>query len=106
MKYLNSIMFVFTGLLFFSSCKNANTLTLEGSLKNAANSTVYLDRVGLDNSTDVLISGPVSSDGKFELALPTDIDAGLYRLRVGAQALDMVLDGNEKELILNPAMFH
>ena len=101
MKYLKSIILVFAGLIFLNSCKNANTFNIEGNLKNASNSTIYLDRVGFDNSTDVLISSPVGADGNFELSVPTGIDAGLYRLRVGAQSLDMVLDGTEKDIVLN-----
>jgi thiol-disulfide isomerase/thioredoxin len=101
MNSLIKSLFLFTlGIFVLSSCKDSGALNITGTLDGAANSTVYLDRIGLDNTTDVLISGPIASDGKFDLVLPTEVDAGLYRLRVGAQALDMVLDGTEKEIAI------
>lgn len=98
MKHYSKSLFLLFITILIVSCKSNKPLTIGGTLKNAENSTVYLDRMGLDNSSEGLISKSVDGSGNFNLDMPSKLDAGLYRLRVGIKSLDFVLDGTEKEL--------
>ncbi len=99
-NFIQSLFMLALVALALIGCKDDKGLSVSGTLTNAANSTIYFDRISLDNTTDVLANGPVSADGKFNLKMPMEIEPGLYRIRVGAQALDMTLDGTEKDLTL------
>mgnify|MGYP006265901001 CR=1 FL=1 len=69
---------------------------IEGTMKNAGGTQVYLDKVVINRASNVLAKGDVASDGSFRLDFPEGLEAGIYNLRIGAKRLNLVLDGREK----------
>jgi thiol-disulfide isomerase/thioredoxin len=100
MKY-KILSFTLIILSFFSACKVEKGLSIKGKINGAENNTAYLDRLNLDNNTEALLSKPIGSDGTFELLVPEGLESGLYRVRIGAQSIDFILNGEEKNIDIN-----
>lgn len=91
---------LFTFLLFFGlqSCTSDTGTTVRGQLDNASNLTASLDLKSMDNKVMSVGNGSIDAGGAFELKFPEGLKAGLYRLRVGARGVDLVLTGNESKI--------
>jgi thiol-disulfide isomerase/thioredoxin len=98
MQIKHFLLLLVSVCLLLHSCKEDKSLTIKGKLIGGENSTAFLDRISLDNNTEALLSKPIAGDGSFELNMPEGVGSGLYRLRVGAQSLDFVLDGTENKI--------
>ena len=74
-------------------------LTISGTVEQAGDMTVYLDRVNGPNApvetVQTAVAGP---DGSFALDLEERLPAGAYRLRIGANKLPLVLGGSETDI--------
>lgn len=81
--------------VIFTSCNPGNQIT--GDFKNAADLTISMDRIGLDNSS-VPIDKTEMKGGKFKFALKEAPKPGLYRIMMGQQNLIFVLEGTEKQV--------
>lgn len=100
-KLLNRvILFVFTGIIFFSSCNNANkkssTFELKGDLSQAGEGIkVYLDRL-LPDTVQHLDSTTIDKNGKFSFHT-AGIYKGFYTVRINDQDyVTLILDSAEK----------
>lgn len=101
---LNLLSFLlFLGFLI-TSCSEPKGTTISGQIEGADNLTVYLDIKSLKNSVQSLVNGTADGQGKFSLNVPEGLSAGLYRLRVGAKGIDMVINGQEKMVKVNGKM--
>ncbi len=101
---LNILSFLlFVGFLI-TSCSEPKGTTISGQIEGADNLTVYLDIKSLKNSVQSLVNGTVDGQGKFSINVPEGLNPGLYRLRVGAKGIDIVLNGNEKMVKVNGKM--
>lgn len=71
--------------------------TIRGNISNAANLQVYLDQVGIGNKANAVV-GKADADGSsnFTMSFPEGINPGIYRLRIGARKMTLILDGTEK----------
>ncbi len=85
----------------------ANGAVLHGKISDAGDMKMFLDEWHFDNTTNVLGSTEIKSDGTFELPLDKGIQMGIYRMRIGAKKAFMAFDGSEKnvEVIGNLAEF-
>ena len=95
-------------LLFFAfllgqtiSCSNTTTQSasaalIKGNIANAANLKVFFDKTEVDNNHMVLSKADIDANGNFELQLSSPIEAGLYRMRIGAKKAFFNFDGSEK----------
>ena len=97
-----SILLLLAVSLFFTSCGNghgASKVTgtvIDGNLTNAnPGLQAFLDKVSLDNTTEALAKSEIDGNGNFKLEFPEGLDAGLYRLRVGAKRVMFPLNGGE-----------
>ncbi|MFZ2898824.1 MAG: TlpA disulfide reductase family protein [Saprospiraceae bacterium] len=68
---------------------------IRGAVKNAANLQVYLDQVVINKANQVLDKVDADANGNFEFNYPQGLQAGVYRLRIGAQKLVLILNGKE-----------
>jgi peroxiredoxin len=86
--------------LILSACQPGG-LIVDGQISNAANLQVFLDEVRLSKASNPLEKTTVDASGQFKLEFPEGLPAGIYNLRVGAKRINLVLDGNEKQLTVN-----
>ncbi len=91
--------------LFYQCAKDGNSggLTISGKINNAGNMQVYLDKLGISPTSANLVVGKADADasGNFEFDLPQKLSEGIYRLRVGEQKLNLILDGKESDITVN-----
>lgn len=68
---------------------------IRGTVQNAANLQVYLDQVVINKANQVLDKVDADANGNFEFKYPQGLEAGVYRLRIGAQKLLLILGKDE-----------
>jgi thiol-disulfide isomerase/thioredoxin len=88
--------------LFYQCGKDGNSggLTISGKINNAGSMQVYLDKLGISPTSANLVVGKADADasGNFQFDLPQKLSEGIYRLRVGEQKLNLILDGKESDI--------
>jgi peroxiredoxin len=95
----NIILLFAAGFALLSAdCSNSSQPSISGQIEKAGGMKVFLDKVKLNNQTMVLAQTDADSDGGFEFTFEEPLEAGIYRLRVGAQKAMLVLDGSEKNI--------
>jgi thiol-disulfide isomerase/thioredoxin len=88
-------------VVLVSACGAKKGTSISGDIKGAENMTVFLDKVSLGNSTEVMLSDKVGTDGTFKFTMPEGLKKGYYRVRIGSQVADLIVDGSEKDIMLN-----
>ena len=84
--------------LFASSCKDVKSTSIEGKVTNAENMSIFLDKISLDNTNEILMTTKSDGAGNFEFNIPDGIKPGFYRIRIGAKTIEFVFNGTEKEV--------
>ena len=82
------ILFPASALLFLAACKqkDSNGFEIEGTIKNAASQTVYLEEASISNMQPVVVdSANVDKNGKFKLNA-TSGEENIYLLRFSNDA--------------------
>lgn len=82
----------------FSSCGTPKGTQITGSLSNAENLSVFLDRVGLQGMNEPVEKSETDGSGYFKMSMPDGVQPGVYRLRVGSKTADLIFDGSEKKV--------
>lgn len=95
---IKSISFLCLLGVFLISCKTETGTTIKGSITGADNLTAYLDAKSLKNQVQSISNTKVDGKGNFSINFPEGLKAGLYRLRIGAKGVDLLLKGDEKKL--------
>jgi thiol-disulfide isomerase/thioredoxin len=82
---------------------SSKSLTISGKVNGANGLQVYFDKIGLSPTSASLVQGKTDATptGEFTLDIPTTPQAGLYRLRFGAQKVNLILDGTESNIKFN-----
>jgi len=105
MKTFFTSFFSLTLLIFLASCAGDSTpegFVVKGQLENANDLQVFLDQLhGPGAATNILGNATADGSGTFEIILPEAPDAGVYRLRIGAQKLALILDGAESAVTVS-----
>jgi thiol-disulfide isomerase/thioredoxin len=80
--------------------ESSKGLTVKGSIQGAGNLQVFLEKAGLLQETQVvtLAKGQAAADGSFSLNVVEPVSEGLLRLRIGEQAINLVMDGTERNV--------
>ncbi|MFK8055001.1 MAG: peroxiredoxin family protein [Saprospiraceae bacterium] len=97
-NFISTSLFAAFSILFLASCGSAEPsgFIVKGKLEQAGDLQVFLDQLhGPGAATNILGSTSADGSGAFEIALPAAPEAGVYRLRIGARKLPLVLDGME-----------
>ncbi len=76
----------------------ANGAILHGTIADAGDMKLFLDEWHFDNTTNVLGSTEIKSDGSFELPIEKGLQMGIYRMRIGAKKAFLAFDGSEKSV--------
>ena len=88
--------------LLGACAKTPEGTVLRGRIEQAANLTAQFDQLnGPTEAFEQLATVEVDGSGGFELVLPEKPAPGVYRLRVGARKLPLVLDGTEEVVTIN-----
>ncbi len=100
---IGSIGFYQCGENAHSANSNKGGLSISGNIVGASTMQVYLDKMGLSPTSANLVQAKseTKANGDFSLDLPNKLDAGIYRLRVGAQQVNLILDGSEQSITVN-----
>ncbi len=76
--------------------KNTSKLILQGNISNAGDLSLYFDKINFDNSNHMYPKTGIESSGDFKLNIEDKLDAGIYRIRIGAKKSYLFLDGSEE----------
>jgi thiol-disulfide isomerase/thioredoxin len=88
-------------LVSLSSCAQKGFI-IKGEIEDAKNLTAFFDQVNaVTQSNAVLTKEEIDGSGNFSMQFEEGIDAGIYRLRVGAKSAYLILDGTEKTVAIN-----
>jgi len=98
MRFLKFASFIFLSALILSCGGAPKGTNVTGTINDANGMSIYFDRLGPDNTNEILLSSKSSSDGVFKFNFPEGIKAGVYRIRAGAKSADLILNGSEKAI--------
>ena len=98
MNYIKSIL-LFALIGAIASCKPQLTgTTISGTIENASDIGAYFDKMGVDNANEVIATTNTDASGNFSFNFPEGVEPGLYRVRLGVQNAEIVLDGSETDV--------
>ena len=101
MAFLKHFYILLFPLAMMASCGATKGTKISGTIKGAENMSIFLDLVSLTTQSTILLTEKVDGSGKFKLVLPDGVKKGIYRLRIGEQIADFVMDGTEKDVEIN-----
>lgn len=81
----------------FSGCKKEG-YAVKGSIQNAANLQVVLEQAFFQGQPTAIGRVTCDGSGQFKIEQEKPLEAGVYRLSIGAKRMFMVLDGKESGL--------
>ena len=84
--------------LLICSCATETGTTIKGKIENAKDLTAYLDVKSMDNTIKSVSNTTVDANGAFSVNMPEGLKPGLYRLRLGAKGVDLVVTGEESTI--------
>lgn len=93
MKNLSIGLFILT-IISIASCGaiSSKGTNITGTISDAPNMKVYLDQMGPNSNTIVMSQGDTDANGDFTLKMEETLPAAIYRLRIGAGKLFLVLE--------------
>jgi peroxiredoxin len=97
-NFFSTTLFALFSAMILASCGSSTPsgFTVKGKLNQANDLQIFLDQLhGPGAATDIMGSTTADGNGAFEIVLPATPEAGVYRLRIGARKLPLVLDGEE-----------
>ncbi len=97
----NMIKSLFYIALAFSlwQCSSSGT-SIQGTITNAKDLQVFLDKVEIGKANAVLAKAEIDNSGNFSMDFPEGLESGIYSLRVGAQRIDLAFGGEEKDVTI------
>jgi peroxiredoxin len=87
MKFVHLIALIVLSVGLFN-CQSGGVsegTLIRGELANAANLSIYLDKISINTPNEVLANAPIDGSGNFALGFVNGLEPGIYQLRVGAQ---------------------
>lgn len=95
-QFLAILLFLPAAALF-SGCKQEG-YAVKGSIQNAANLQVVLEQAFFQGQPTALGRVTCDGSGQFKIEQKEPLQAGVYRLSIGAKRMFLVLDGKESGL--------
>ena len=103
MKYFIQCLILALGFTFIS-CETEKGLTVNGTISDASDLTIYFDKTGLSQANQPLMQVKADSKGAFSFNFPEGLEMGLYRVRAGSSSANLIFDGSEKKITIDGAM--
>lgn len=82
-------------LLAMMSCSQHGRFHVEGHIKDAADTMLYLEHLSLAGGPKAIDSVKLKEDGAFHFSGDTIGNPEFYRLRIGGQCINLAFDGTE-----------
>src|SRR5690554_5051978 len=101
------LLFMSVMTIVSSSCNNnTNNQTTEfsinGTVSGAENMKIYFDKLDpIDNLSEILAQENIDDKGDFTIGLENEVEAGIYRLRIGNMQSIFALNGEESNITLS-----
>lgn len=95
-KYIIASLALFT--LLFYSCQEDKGFTIDGTISDASEFNLFLDRINIGGDPDILTKTKTDAQGHFSIQFPDKLVPGAYSIRIGAKNADFILDGSEKSI--------
>lgn len=89
--------------LGLASCNGESSggLTVSGKIDQATDLQVFLDRLnGPAAAAEPIEKTTTDGSGNFSITLPNTLTQGVYRLRIGARNLPLILNGKEHNVVV------
>ena len=101
----NGLLFLVLIIATLMSCASEPTgFALVGKLQDGGEMKVFLDKWKIPNSPMVIGNTEADAEGTFTIAFEEKMAPGVYRLRVGAQKVFIILDGSESKVEIEGSM--
>src|SRR5688572_8294498 len=71
---------------------------ITGTISDAPNMKVFFDKIGPNNNTVVLAQADADANGNFVIKLEESLEPSIYRLRIGAGKVFLVLEDEPSNL--------
>lgn len=104
MAVFKKLFLVLLPLLLVVACSAKKGTVISGTLKGAENMSVFLDEVHITTQPQLLFQEKIDGEGKFSFTFPDGVKRGIYRLRVGEQVADFIMDGDEKNVTISGSL--
>ena len=95
---MQKIFFVLGFVLLLVSCGKNNQFTIEGNVKNASGSILYLEHVDV-SKVSLIDSVKLKADGDFRFRREQPAFPEFYRLKLGKQLIDLAIDSTETIIV-------
>ncbi len=91
---MQKILFSLSLILLLTSCGKSNKFTIEGNIKNANGSTLYLEHVEV-SKTNAIDSVKLNASGNFRFKKERSASPEFYKLILSKQSIDLAIDSTE-----------
>ena len=97
---IRHLFFVLT-IAVFSACNSLPSgLNVTGTMKNAEGLTAYFDIKNLDNAIQSIQDQELKGNS-FAFNFPEGLEPGVYRVRIGAKSVELILTGSEEHITID-----
>jgi len=87
-----------------ASTYKGTAIEVSGQLDGAANLQAFFDKLQINKASEIVNKTTIGADGSFKLNFDNGLAPGMYRIRVGAQKINLFLDGTEKSVAVKGAL--
>jgi len=91
---MKKIAFAAIAAAMFAACDNAPKFHVEGTIQNAADSTIVLEAAALDG-IKTLKTAKLGADGHFQFSADAPANPEFYRLRIADNVINFSIDSTE-----------
>jgi thiol-disulfide isomerase/thioredoxin len=99
MKHLKFVYLITIFAAVITACGASKNTSISGKIANAPDMSIFLDKIGLTTLSNVRISAAkTSTDGSYSFSIPEGITKGVYRITLGAKAVEFIAEGLEKDI--------
>ena len=92
---MKKTLFILSALIFLCGCRQEETFCIEGSISGADSLMLYLEHLSLGEGTVAIDSIRLRGDGAFRFEKASKGSPEFYRLRIGAEGINLAIDSTE-----------
>jgi thiol-disulfide isomerase/thioredoxin len=94
------LLFATTFALLFTACQNEKGTTISGTVKGAGGFSGMLEENAFAKST-AIDKITFDASGAFKVTVKDGLKAGIYRITAGRQFINLILNGTEKNVVID-----
>lgn len=100
MRSIWIFLFTIGTALALTQCSNESSkgLKISGAIDGAANMQVFLDKAEINKAFQALEKTDADANGNFAFNFPEGLDGSMYRVRIGTQVVNFILNGKENNV--------